>query len=101
MYIRIILFFIFLYPFSGYCQNFDGYMPTNAFSSTAATPKFVSRGNLYKAIVGDSLELPCKVEDLGKLENVLLLLFFLFYGIFIFFVYFFTLFYIDTYYIHL
>lgn len=29
-------------------------------------PKFMTRGHLYKAIIGDSIELPCKVKDLGE-----------------------------------
>ncbi|XP_035903702.1 limbic system-associated membrane protein [Anopheles stephensi] len=29
-------------------------------------PKFMTRGHLYKAIIGDSIELPCKVKDLGS-----------------------------------
>ncbi|XP_035787334.1 opioid-binding protein/cell adhesion molecule-like isoform X2 [Anopheles albimanus] len=28
-------------------------------------PKFMTRGHLYKAIIGDSIELPCRVKDLG------------------------------------
>lgn len=31
-----------------------------------AQPKFMSRGHLYKAVVGDTIELPCKVQNLGE-----------------------------------
>jgi hypothetical protein len=50
----------------GLCQN-------NAFGTTSVTstigstpaPKFITRGHLYKAIIGDTIILPCKVKDLG------------------------------------
>lgn len=29
-------------------------------------PKFLSRGHLYKVIVGETIELPCKVQNLGS-----------------------------------
>lgn len=28
-------------------------------------PKFITRGHLYKAVIGDTIILPCKVKDLG------------------------------------
>lgn len=34
-------------------------------------PKFMSRGHLYKAVVGDTIELPCKVQNLGETRDVL------------------------------
>ncbi len=36
-----------------------------ALASTAA-PRFLSRGHTYRAVVGDTLVLPCEVENLGK-----------------------------------
>uniref|UniRef100_A0A1B6E7S8 Ig-like domain-containing protein n=1 Tax=Clastoptera arizonana TaxID=38151 RepID=A0A1B6E7S8_9HEMI len=30
------------------------------------TPRFVSRGQTYRAVIGDTLVLPCEVEDLGN-----------------------------------
>lgn len=35
-------------------------------SLTAAQPRFLSRGHTYRAVVGDTLVLPCQVENLGK-----------------------------------
>lgn len=54
--------------FAGYCQNLDELLPTLHHDSPTVVPKFVSRGHLYKAIVGDTIELPCKVQNLGN-EN--------------------------------
>lgn len=31
-------------------------------------PHFLSRGQTYRSVVGDTLVLPCEVEDLGKLS---------------------------------
>jgi len=33
---------------------------------TAALPRFLSRGHTYRAVVGDTLVLPCQVENLGE-----------------------------------
>lgn len=52
--------------FAGYCQNLDELIPTSHHDSPTVVPKFVSRGHLYKAIVGDTIELPCKVQNLGN-----------------------------------
>ncbi|XP_017969192.1 opioid-binding protein/cell adhesion molecule homolog [Drosophila navojoa] len=35
-------------------------------SLTAAQPRFLSRGHTYRAVVGDTLVLPCQVENLGN-----------------------------------
>lgn len=29
-------------------------------------PKFLSRGQTFRAVIGDTLVLPCEVQDLGK-----------------------------------
>lgn len=57
--------FSYFTPFAGYCQNLDELIPTSNHDSPTVVPKFVSRGHLYKAIVGDTIELPCKVQNLG------------------------------------
>ena len=31
-------------------------------------PKFITKGHLYKAVIGDTIILPCKVKDLGETE---------------------------------
>lgn len=51
---------------TGYCQNLEEFAPISHNDSPTVVPKFVSRGHLYKAIVGDTIELPCKVQNLGK-----------------------------------
>jgi len=33
---------------------------------TATLPRFLSRGHTYRAVVGDTLVLPCQVENLGE-----------------------------------
>lgn len=30
-------------------------------------PKFISRGQSYRAVIGDTIILPCQVQDLGEL----------------------------------
>lgn len=37
-----------------------------------AAPKFMSRGQTYRAVIGDTLVLPCEVQDLGMLFKQLL-----------------------------
>lgn len=62
---------MFFYSVAGYCQNLDELIPTSNHDSPTVVPKFVSRGHLYKAIVGDTIELPCKVQNLGmQIGNV-------------------------------
>lgn len=34
--------------------------------AATATPRFLSRGHTYRAVVGETLTLPCEVENLGK-----------------------------------
>lgn len=62
-------FLIFYKHFLGYCQNLDGLIPVANLDSPTVVPKFISRGHLYKAIVGDTVELPCKVQNLGKFRK--------------------------------
>lgn len=47
---------------------------------TATPPRFLSRGHTYRAVVGDTLVLPCEVQNLGKytkalFKSVLIILF--------------------------
>lgn len=37
-------------------------------------PKFISKGDVFKVVLGDSVILPCQVQDLGKFLIFLLLL---------------------------
>lgn len=49
----------------------DGLSPVAAdHGGPTVVPKFVSRGHLYKAVVGDTIELPCKVQNLGELNHI-------------------------------
>lgn len=44
-------------------------------TSSTAQPRFLSRGHTYRAVVGETLVLPCKPENLG--ESIVLLFNFL------------------------
>uniref|UniRef100_A0A8D8ABK1 Lachesin n=2 Tax=Culex pipiens TaxID=7175 RepID=A0A8D8ABK1_CULPI len=44
----------------------DPYHSASDVELQTVAPKFMTRGHLYKAIIGDSIELPCKVKDLGS-----------------------------------
>lgn len=51
----------------GYCHSFtDGLISTIDLETSTVSPKFLSRGQLYKAIIGDTIILPCRVQNLGK-----------------------------------
>lgn len=61
------LFSVLFIPIIGLCHSFpDTYFPTIDSDTPTAPPKFVSRGHLYKAVIGDTITLPCKVKDLGE-----------------------------------
>ncbi|XP_070494163.1 limbic system-associated membrane protein-like [Chironomus tepperi] len=49
----------------GLCQSNNGGMYTSSDIPTPA-PKFITKGHLYKAVIGDTIILPCKVKDLGS-----------------------------------
>lgn len=50
----------------GLCQNFaEVFVTTIDSEAPTVPPKFVTRGHLYKAVIGDTIILPCKVKDLG------------------------------------
>ena len=36
------------------------------YESSASAPKFLSRGQSYRAVIGDTIVLPCITQDLGK-----------------------------------
>lgn len=38
----------------------------NSAPNNGLVPRFISRGHTYRAVVGDTLVLPCEVENLGK-----------------------------------
>lgn len=51
----------------GCCLSFtDGLISTIDLDTSTVSPKFLSRGQLYKAIIGDTIILPCRVQNLGK-----------------------------------
>lgn len=54
--------FIFIFLESHADESFAG---TDGETPSVA-PKFLSRGHLYKVIVGETIELPCKVQNLGS-----------------------------------
>lgn len=53
-----------VYKYYYYFLDGSFIMPENDPPTTA--PKFLSRGHLYKVIVGETIELPCKVQNLGS-----------------------------------
>lgn len=54
---------------TGLCQSNNGGMYSSSDIPTPA-PKFITKGHLYKAVIGDTIILPCKVKDLGKTEAI-------------------------------
>jgi hypothetical protein len=51
----------------GLCQKFaDSFISTIHSVSPTVAPKFITRGHLYKAVIGDTIILPCKVQNLGE-----------------------------------
>ncbi|XP_067646453.1 limbic system-associated membrane protein isoform X3 [Eurosta solidaginis] len=44
----------------------DGLFTLEDQNAATVSPKFLSRGHLYKVIVGETIELPCKVQNLGS-----------------------------------
>ncbi|XP_030569151.1 neurotrimin [Drosophila novamexicana] len=47
-------------------KNAQQLIAASSTSLTAAQPRFLSRGHTYRAVVGDTLVLPCQVENLGN-----------------------------------
>ena len=45
---------------------------SSSLSTQQLVPRFTSRGHTYRAVVGDTLILPCEVENLGKLKSLLI-----------------------------
>lgn len=65
--ISIKFFFFALYFLIGLCHNFaEPYISTIDSGVPTVSPKFLTRGHLYKGVVGDTVILPCKVQDLGE-----------------------------------
>jgi len=57
--------FTFSHTFAGLCQNFAESFNTKYADVETDEPKFLTKGHLYKAVVGDTIILPCKVKNLG------------------------------------
>lgn len=41
---------------------------------TAETPKFISRSQKFRVVIGDTVRLPCQVDNLGKSSHEIKLL---------------------------
>ncbi|KAL5284998.1 hypothetical protein ACFFRR_006995 [Megaselia abdita] len=52
---------------NGYSSMSSSRSASTASSSQANQPRFLSRGHTYRAVVGDTLVLPCEVENIGPL----------------------------------
>uniref|UniRef100_A0A1B0DM56 Ig-like domain-containing protein n=1 Tax=Phlebotomus papatasi TaxID=29031 RepID=A0A1B0DM56_PHLPP len=56
--------FCYLFATLGVCQSLD-MSHLNGDGMPTVLPKFISRGNLYKVTTGDTVTLPCRVQNLG------------------------------------
>lgn len=47
---------------------FPDFLGNKSLATTSSTsqPRFISQGHTYRAVVGDTLTLPCEVENLGE-----------------------------------
>lgn len=43
----------------------QNYQPLE-YENPSSLPKFISRGQSYRAVIGDTIILPCATQDLGK-----------------------------------
>ncbi|CAO1437052.1 unnamed protein product [Diamesa hyperborea] len=59
------VFFLIVIKKNGLCQNFAESF-NNKLETQTEVPKFITRGHLYKAVIGNTIILPCKVQDLGS-----------------------------------
>lgn len=57
--------FLCFYSHAGLCQNFAENSNTR-YDVETDEPQFITKGHLYRAVVGDSITLPCKVKNLGS-----------------------------------
>lgn len=48
---------------------FSSFLGNKSLATTSSTsqPRFISQGHTYRAVVGETLTLPCEVENIGKL----------------------------------
>lgn len=51
---------------TGLCQNFGAENFNTRFDVETNEPQFITKGHLYRAVVGDTIVLPCKVNNLGS-----------------------------------
>lgn len=56
---------IYSYFHAGLCQNFAESINTR-FDVETEEPQFLTKGHLFRAVVGDTIILPCKVKNLGS-----------------------------------
>ena len=46
----------------------QNYQPLE-YENPSSAPKFISRGQSYRAVIGDTIILPCATQDLGEKEK--------------------------------
>lgn len=46
----------------------QNYQTPVEYENPASLPKFISRGQSYRAVIGDTINLPCVTQDLGENE---------------------------------
>lgn len=54
---------LFAFHFIGLCQN---YAESSVYDVETDEPTFLTKGHLFKAVVGDTITLPCMVRNLGS-----------------------------------
>lgn len=47
--------------------HFIGKLSLFLFLGSFSQPRFISRGNTFKVVTGDTVTLPCEIQNLGKL----------------------------------
>lgn len=67
------LFFISCFVYVSPGKSIDNSLTQNyqhiEYENPAALPKFLSRGQSYRAVIGDTIVLPCVTQDLGELRR--------------------------------
>ncbi|CRK89241.1 CLUMA_CG003000, isoform A [Clunio marinus] len=61
----VLMFLLLIIRKNGLCQNFAESVNTR-YDVESNEPQFITKGHLYRAVVGDTIVLPCKVKNLGS-----------------------------------
>ncbi|KAG5671483.1 hypothetical protein PVAND_001677 [Polypedilum vanderplanki] len=62
----ILMFLLLIIRRNGLCQNFaESFHSQQHYDTGTDEPQFITKGHLYRAVVDDTIILPCKVKNLG------------------------------------